>query len=46
MFKLRIRDIANESFSLGVSMSDEEPVRKILRAPPERFIMKIVAIEA
>ena len=44
-FNVRIRDLANESYSLGKHMTDEDLVRKTLRALSPRFKMKITAIE-
>jgi len=44
-FNVRIRDLANESYSLGKPMTDEDLVRKTLRALSPRFKMKITAIE-
>lgn len=44
-FNLHIRDIANESLSLGVPMSDDQLVQKILRSLPERFNMKVTTIQ-
>ena len=43
-FNLRIRDLANESYSLFKPMTDEDLVRKTLRALSPRFKMKITAI--
>ena len=44
-FNVRIRDLSNESYSLGEPMSDEKLVRKTLRALNSKFRMKITAIE-
>ena len=44
-FNVRIRDLANESYSLGKPMTDEDLVRKTLQALSPRFKMKITAIE-
>ncbi|XP_073017716.1 uncharacterized protein [Primulina eburnea] len=41
----RLREIANEAFSLGDSMSNERLVSKVLRSLPERFNIKICAID-
>ncbi|XP_073025196.1 uncharacterized protein [Primulina eburnea] len=41
----RLRDIANEAFSLGDPMSNERLVSKVLRSLPERFNIKICAID-
>ncbi|XP_075487957.1 uncharacterized protein LOC142527125 [Primulina tabacum] len=41
----RLRDIANEAFSLGDPMSNERLVSKVLRFLPERFNIKICAID-
>ncbi|XP_073025114.1 uncharacterized protein [Primulina eburnea] len=41
----RLRDIANEAFSLGDPMSNERLVSKVLRFLPERFNIKIFAID-
>ena len=36
-FNVRIRDLANESYSLGKPMTDEDLVRKTLKALSPRF---------
>ncbi|XP_073064107.1 uncharacterized protein [Primulina eburnea] len=41
----RLREIANEAFSAGDSISSERLVSKILRSLPERFNIKICAID-
>ncbi|XP_073036620.1 uncharacterized protein [Primulina eburnea] len=41
----RLREIANETFSAGESISSERLVSKILRSLPERFNIKICAID-
>ncbi|XP_075515871.1 uncharacterized protein LOC142550682 [Primulina tabacum] len=41
----RLRDIANEAFSLDDPMSNERLVSKVLRSLPERFNIKICAID-
>ncbi|XP_073056906.1 uncharacterized protein [Primulina eburnea] len=41
----RLREIANEAFSAGESISSERLVSKILRSLPERFNIKICAID-
>ncbi|XP_073051200.1 uncharacterized protein [Primulina eburnea] len=41
----RLREIANEASSLGDSMSNERLVSKVLRSLPERFNIKICAID-
>ncbi|XP_075494766.1 uncharacterized protein LOC142532333 [Primulina tabacum] len=41
----RLRNIANEAFSLGDPMSNERLVSKVLRSLPERFNIKICAID-
>ncbi|XP_075486288.1 uncharacterized protein LOC142525886 [Primulina tabacum] len=41
----RLRDIENEAFSLGDPMSNERLVSKVLRFLPERFNIKICAID-
>ncbi|XP_075478934.1 uncharacterized protein LOC142519793 [Primulina tabacum] len=41
----RLRKIANETFSLGDPVSDERLVSKVLRSLPERFNIKICAID-
>ncbi|GAA0169309.1 hypothetical protein LIER_23827 [Lithospermum erythrorhizon] len=40
-----IKDITNESFSLGEVMSNEKLVRKVLRTHPNKFAHKVTAIE-
>ncbi|XP_073137368.1 uncharacterized protein [Henckelia pumila] len=42
---LKLRDIANESLSLGETISNERLVNKTLRSLPERFNMNNCAIE-
>lgn len=44
-FNVRIRDLANESYSLDKPITDEDLVRKTLRALSPRFKMKITEIE-
>ncbi|XP_073304543.1 uncharacterized protein [Primulina huaijiensis] len=41
----RLREIANEAFSLGDPISNERLVSKVLRSLPERFNIKICAID-
>ncbi|XP_073061940.1 uncharacterized protein [Primulina eburnea] len=41
----RLREIANEAFSAGESISSKRLVNKILRSLPERFNIKICAID-
>ncbi|XP_073270460.1 uncharacterized protein [Primulina huaijiensis] len=41
----RLREIANEAFSLGDTISNECLVSKVLRSLPERFNIKICAID-
>ncbi|XP_073273310.1 uncharacterized protein [Primulina huaijiensis] len=41
----RLREIANEAFSLGDLISNERLVIKVLRSLPERFNIKICAID-
>ncbi|XP_073019134.1 uncharacterized protein [Primulina eburnea] len=41
----RLREIANEAFNLSDSMSNERLVSKVLRSLPERFNIKICAID-
>ncbi|XP_075499338.1 uncharacterized protein LOC142537728 [Primulina tabacum] len=41
----RLREIANEAFSLGDPMSNERLVSKVLRSLPEHFNIKICAID-
>ncbi|XP_057443220.1 uncharacterized protein LOC130735138 [Lotus japonicus] len=44
-FHMRERDIANASFALGEPMLDEKLVRKILRSLPNKFDVKVTAID-
>ena len=44
-FNIRLRDIANTSFSLRKKMSEEKLVRKIIRSLPRKFNMKVSVIE-
>ncbi|XP_075491081.1 uncharacterized protein LOC142529427 [Primulina tabacum] len=41
----RLRKIANEAFSVGEAISNERLVSKVLRSLPERFNIKICAID-
>ncbi|XP_073041992.1 uncharacterized protein [Primulina eburnea] len=41
----RLREIANEAFSVGESISNERLVSKVLRSLPERFNIKICSID-
>lgn len=44
-FNIRLIDIANTSFALGEKTSEEKLARKILRSLPNKFDMKVTAIE-
>ncbi|PNX84707.1 gag-protease polyprotein, partial [Trifolium pratense] len=44
-YHMSIMNIANSSESLGVKMSEEKLVTKILRSLPKRFDMKVTAVE-
>lgn len=44
-FNIRLHDIANNSFSMVEKISEENMVRKILRSLPNKFDMKVTAIE-
>ncbi|XP_073290996.1 uncharacterized protein [Primulina huaijiensis] len=44
-YDCRLRKIANEAFSLGDPISNERLVSKVLRSLPERFNIKICAID-
>ncbi|MCH98533.1 gag-pol polyprotein, partial [Trifolium medium] len=44
-FQMNVLDFANSFDALGKTIPDEELVGKILRSLPERFDMKVVAIE-
>lgn len=41
----RLRDIANEAFSLGEPISNQRLVSKVLKSLSERFNIKICAID-
>ncbi|XP_075507467.1 uncharacterized protein LOC142544290 [Primulina tabacum] len=41
----RLQEIANEAFSVGEAISNERLVSKVLRSLPERFNIKICAID-
>ncbi|XP_075480609.1 uncharacterized protein LOC142521264 [Primulina tabacum] len=41
----RLREFANEAFSIGYSISNERLVSKVFRSLPERFNIKICAID-
>ncbi|CAM8905336.1 unnamed protein product [Rhodiola kirilowii] len=45
VFNARVLDLSNESAALGVSMKEEKLVGKVLRSLPQRFAMKVTAIE-
>ncbi|GAA0158147.1 hypothetical protein LIER_38592 [Lithospermum erythrorhizon] len=40
-----IKDIANESSSIGVTMSNDKLMRNILSTIPEKFAYKVTALE-
>ena len=44
-FYAKFKDIVNSAFNLGKSIAESKIVRKILRSLPERFHVKITAIE-
>ncbi|XP_075492593.1 uncharacterized protein LOC142530659 [Primulina tabacum] len=44
-YDCRLREIANEAFSIGNSISNERLVSKVLRSLPERFNIKICSID-
>ncbi|XP_073020894.1 uncharacterized protein [Primulina eburnea] len=44
-YDCRLREVANEAFSAGEAISSERLVSKILRSLPERFNIKICAID-
>ncbi|CAM8902943.1 unnamed protein product [Rhodiola kirilowii] len=44
-FNSRVLNLSNELVALGVSMKEETLVRKLLRSLPQRFAMKVTAIE-
>ena len=44
-FYAKLKDIVNSSFNLGETILEPKIVRKVLRALPERFHAKIIAIE-
>ena len=44
-FYAKLKDIVNSAFNLGESIAKSKIVRKILRSLPERFHVKITAIE-
>ncbi|GAA0186512.1 hypothetical protein LIER_33800 [Lithospermum erythrorhizon] len=45
LYNNKIKEIANETFSLGEGMSNEKLVRKVLRTLPKRFAHKVTAIK-
>ena len=44
-FYAKLKDIVNSSFNLGETIPEPKIVRKVLRSLPERFHIKITAIE-
>ena len=44
-FYAKLKDIVNSTFNLGEQISKPKIVRKVLRSLPERFHVKITAIE-
>ena len=44
-FYAKLKDIVNSSFNLGETIPEPKIVRKVLRSLPERFHVKITAIE-
>ncbi|GAA0142649.1 hypothetical protein LIER_03496 [Lithospermum erythrorhizon] len=45
MYNNTLKDMANESFSLGEPMSNEKLARKVLRMLPKKYAHKVTAIE-
>ena len=44
-FYVKLKDIVNSTFNLGVQIPEPKIVRKVLRSLPERFHTKIIVIE-
>ena len=44
-FYAKLKDIVNSAFNLGETILEPKIVRKVLRSLPERFYVKITAIE-
>ena len=44
-FYSKLKDILNSTFNLGETIPEPKIVRKVLRSLPERFHVKIIAIE-
>ena len=44
-FYAKLKDIINSAFNLGETIPKPKVVRKVLRSLPERFHVKITAIE-
>ena len=44
-FYSKLKDIVNSTFNLGETIPEPKIVRKVLRSLPERFHVKIIAIE-
>ena len=44
-FYAKLKDIVNSAFNLGETIPEPKIVRKVLRSLPERFHVKITAIE-
>ena len=44
-FNAKLKDIVNSAFNLGETIPEPKIVRKVLRALPERFHVKITAVE-
>jgi len=44
-FNGRILEIAGEAYNLGEPIPENRLVKKVLRSLPERFMMKVTAIQ-
>ena len=44
-FYAKLKDIVNSAFNLGETIPESKIVRKVLKSLPERFHVKIMAIE-
>lgn len=44
-FNVRLLDISNESFALGMKIFEEKLVRKVLRSLPKKYDMKVTVVK-
>lgn len=44
-FNVRLLDISNESFALGMKIFEEKLVRKVLRSLPKKYDIKVIVVK-